>query len=164
MAEALTLAENLEKALECAVCLDQFKDPKVLPCLHSFCRKAGQIPDGEVDSLPVNFFLNNLLSMVALHGDSGSSELECDNRESGDPPMNRCNTCCHFLFEFCTQAHRRGRGTTSHGMVSIEGAKKMGSVAAKKLSRCKEHDGELLKLFCETCNEAICRDCIIVKH
>ena len=23
---------------------------------------------------------------------------------------------------------------------------------------------ELLKLFCETCNEAICRDCIIVKH
>ena len=42
MAEALTLAENLEKALECAVCLDQFKDPKVLPCLHSFCRKAGQ--------------------------------------------------------------------------------------------------------------------------
>lgn len=102
--------------------------------------------------------------MVALHGDSGSSELECDNRESGDPPMNRCNTCCHFLFEFCTQAHRRVRGTSSHGMVSIEGAKKMGSVAAKKLSRCKEHDGELLKLFCETCNEAICRDCIIVKH
>ena len=102
--------------------------------------------------------------MVALHGDSGSSELECDNRESGDPPMNRCNTCCHFLFEFYTQAHRRGRGTSSHGMVSIEGAKKMGSVAAKKLSRCKEHDGELLKLFCETCNEAICRDCIIVKH
>ena len=69
--------------------------------------------------------------MVALHGDSGSSELECDNRESGDPPMNRCNTCCHFLFEFCTQAHRRVRGTSSHGMVSIEGAKKMGSVAAK---------------------------------
>ena len=38
MAKASTLAENLEKELECAVCLEQFKDPKVLPCLHSFCK------------------------------------------------------------------------------------------------------------------------------
>ena len=102
--------------------------------------------------------------MVSLHGDSGSSKLECDNCESGDPPVNRCNTCCHFLCEFCTQAHRRGRGTSSHGVVSIEEAKKMGSVAVTKPSLCNEHDGELLKLFCETCDEAICRDCTIVKH
>ena len=90
--------------------------------------------------------------------------MECDNCESGDPPVNRCNTCCHFLCEFCTQAHRRGRGTSSHGVVSIEEAKKMGSVAVTKPSLCNEHDGELLKLFCETCDEAICRDCTIVKH
>ena len=102
--------------------------------------------------------------MVSLHGDSGSSKLECDNCESGDPPVNRCNTCCHFLCEFCTQAHRRGRGTSSHGVVSIDEAKKMGSVAVTKPSLCNEHDGELLKLFCETCEEAICRDCTIVKH
>ena len=90
--------------------------------------------------------------------------MECDNCESGDPPVNRCNTCCHFLCEFCTQAHWRGRGTSSHGVVSIEEAKKMGSVAVTKPSLCNEHDGELLKLFCETCEEAICRDCTIVKH
>lgn len=36
MAKASTLAENLEKELEC--CLEQFKDPIVLPCLHSFCK------------------------------------------------------------------------------------------------------------------------------
>ncbi|KAL9963707.1 hypothetical protein ACROYT_G027240, partial [Oculina patagonica] len=40
----------------------------------------------------------------------------------------------------------------------------MGSVAVRKPSVCKEHEGELLKLFCETCDEAICRDCTIVKH
>ena len=44
--------------------------------------------------------------MVALHEDSGSSSLECDICESGDPPVNRCTTCSHFLCEFCTQAHR----------------------------------------------------------
>ena len=123
-----------------------------------------QIPDGNVDFLPVNFFLNNLLSMVSLHGDSGSKNLECDLCDNGDPPVNRCTTCCHFLCEFCTQAHRRLRNTREHCLVSLEEAKKMGSEAVKKPSFCKEHDGELLKLFCETCNEAICRDCTIVKH
>ena len=102
--------------------------------------------------------------MVSLHGDSGSSNLECDSCESGDPPVNRCTTCGHFLCEFCTQAHQRGRGTSSHHVMSLEDAKQMGSVAVRKPIFCKEHDGELLKLFCETCDEAICRDCTIVQH
>ena len=102
--------------------------------------------------------------MISLHGDSGSSNLECDLCDDEDPPVNRCTTCCCFLCEFCTQAHRRLRNTREHCLVSLEEAKRMGSVAVKKPSFCKEHDGELLKLFCETCNEAICRDCTIVKH
>ena len=123
-----------------------------------------QIPQRQIDFLPANFFVNNLLSMVALHEDSGGSSLECDNCESGDPPVNRCTTCSHFLCEFCTQAHRRGRNTSSHSVMSLEEAKKMGSAAVTKPSICKEHDGEMIKLFCETCEEAICRDCTIVKH
>ncbi len=39
MAKASSLAKNLAKELECAVCLEQYKEPKVLPCLHSFCKK-----------------------------------------------------------------------------------------------------------------------------
>ena len=123
-----------------------------------------QIPQGQVDLLPANFFVNNLLSVVALHKESESGRLECGNCESGDSPVNKCTTCLHFLCEFCTQAHRRGRGTSSHSLISLEEAKKMGSEAIKKPLFCKEHEGELMKLFCETCEEAICRDCTIVKH
>lgn len=39
MAKASSLADSLGKELECAVCLEQYKEPKVLPCLHSFCKK-----------------------------------------------------------------------------------------------------------------------------
>ena len=102
--------------------------------------------------------------MVALHEESKGSSLECDVCESGDPPVNRCATCSHFLCEFCTQAHRRGRNTSSHNLLSLEEAKKMGSAAVTKPAICKEHDGEVIKLFCETCEEAICRDCTIIKH
>ena len=102
--------------------------------------------------------------MVSLHGDSGSGNLECDNCDSGDPPVNRCPTCCHFLCEFCTAGHKRGRSTKTHRLMSLEEAKEEGPVAVIRPSLCKEHDGEILKLFCETCDEAICRDCTIVKH
>ena len=112
--------------------------------------------------MPVNFFVNNLLSMVSLHSERGN--LECDNCDSGDPPVNRCATCCHFLCEICTAAHKRGRNTKTHNLKSLEEAKKEGPVAVTRPSLCKEHDGEILKLFCETCDEAICRDCTIVKH
>ena len=49
-------------------------------------------------------------------------------------------------------------------MVSLEEAKKMGSVAMAKPSLCKEHEGEVMKLFCVPCDKAICRDCTIVEH
>lgn len=123
-----------------------------------------QIAQGKIDLLPANFFVNNLLSVVALHEDSGGSSLECDNCESGDPPFNRCATCSYFLCEFCTISHKRGHNTSSHCLMTLEEAKKMGSAAVRKPAICKEHDGEVIKLFCETCREAICRDCTIVKH
>jgi hypothetical protein len=38
---AVVMAESLrykfEEHLTCSVCLEPFKDPKVLPCLHSYC-------------------------------------------------------------------------------------------------------------------------------
>ena len=120
-----------------------------------------QIPQGDIDSLPINFFINNLLSVVSLHSES---KLECDNCDSGDPAINRCTTCCHFLCEFCSAGHKRGRSTKTHRVMSLEEAKEEGPIAVTRPSLCKEHEGEMLKLFCETCEEAICRDCTIVKH
>jgi len=29
---------------------------------------------------------------------------------------------------------------------------------------CKKHEGELLKLFCQTCDQLICRDCTLIDH
>ena len=97
--------------------------------------------------------------MVALHEESENRKLECDICDSGDPPANRCTTCSYFLCAFCTQAHQRARNTRSHNLVSVEG-----SAAVTKSAVCKEHDAEVIKLFCNTCEEAICRDCTIVEH
>jgi transcription initiation factor IIF auxiliary subunit len=30
--------------------------------------------------------------------------------------------------------------------------------------RCQKHEDEVIKLYCKTCQETICRDCTIVDH
>ena len=100
--------------------------------------------------------------MVCLH--SERSNVECSNCDSGDPASNRCAMCCQFLCEFCTAAHKRGRSTKTHRLMSLEEVKEEGPLAVTLPSLCKEHERKVLKLFCETCDEAICRDCTIVKH
>ena len=102
--------------------------------------------------------------MVALHLNLGRGNFECDSCDSSDAPVNRCATCCQFLCEVCTAAHKRGRGTKTHHLMSLEEAKEEGPIAVVRPSFCKEHEGEMHKLFCETCDEAACRDCTIIKH
>ena len=34
---ARSVSEKLTEHFECLVCMEQFKEPKVLPCLHTFC-------------------------------------------------------------------------------------------------------------------------------
>ena len=31
--------EKVNEQLTCAVCMEQFKEPKVLPCLHTYCKQ-----------------------------------------------------------------------------------------------------------------------------
>ena len=70
----------------------------------TYVNLSNQVPGGDINSLPSNFLINNLLS---LHDDSEPSKTD---------------------------------------------------------ATCAKHDGETLKLFCQTCEEPICRDCTIVDH
>ena len=36
---ATAAPEEVNKYLSCAICFEQFKEPKVLPCLHTYCKE-----------------------------------------------------------------------------------------------------------------------------
>ena len=104
-----------------------------------------------------------LLSMQ----DSGSSTgnpLICEHCDSGDVAFSRCTMCRVFLCEFCVTAHKRIHAFKSHQILSLAEAKVLGSKALIKPSFCAKHADEILKLFCDTCQKTICRDCTIVDH
>lgn len=181
--------KEVAKEMCCAICLEQFKEPKVLTCLHSYCkgclvklvkkkgpehiiicpecRQEVKITDGDVDKLPPNFWLNNFMTLLSMQDSSMASSkktLLCEHCDSGDPAVSRCTSCCVFMCEFCVTAHKRINAFKGHKILSLEEVKRVGSKALVKPAFCEKHSGELLKLFCQTCQKTICRDCTIVDH
>lgn len=184
---ASAVPEEFSKHLECAVCMEQFKEPKVLPCLHTYCtvcleklvkkqqsdhvitcpecRRDTKIIDGDVGKLQSNFWVNNFMSLLSIEekGSSGNA-LPCENCNTGDQAVSRCTECSVNMCDFCVTAHRRVNATSGHQILSISEVQKLGSKALAKPSFCEKHTSETLKLFCITCQETICEDCTIVDH
>ncbi|XP_048577411.1 uncharacterized protein LOC116611725 [Nematostella vectensis] len=184
---ATSASRRLEDEVTCSLCIKHFTDPRVLPCLHSFCRhcleelavhsegrgklvcplcKAEfQISPADVSSLKVNFMINTIISVLPLLTPVDSKKKTvCQMCDSGEPAQGRCNECDHFVCEQCISAHKRFRPLQHHTILSLDEIKSGKLLAMSKTSYCTKHEGEVLKLFCESCKEVICRDCTVVDH
>ena len=95
---------------------------------------------------------------------SSKKPLVCEHCDSGDPAVSRCTNCCVFMCEFCVTVHKRINAFKGHKILSLEEVKRVGSKALVKPAFCEKHGGELVKLFCQTCQKTIFRDCTIVDH
>ena len=76
--------KKAQNNLTCPVCYQLFKNPKYLPCYHSYCegclekmqvqskilcpecRKEAEVPAGGVKELATNFFINRLVDDLIL--------------------------------------------------------------------------------------------------
>ena len=65
-----TALKELDEQLTCNVCLDQYTNPKTLPCLHSFCLKCiEKLPqDPQVQTHTQSGFVNTSLFIHLLTG------------------------------------------------------------------------------------------------
>lgn len=178
--------EDITRHLNCILCKRLIRSPKLLPCLHSFCQVCVQglaeklapnkylacplcktdakVSYEEVDSLPINFFLDNMLD-IALINSSDREPVPCSNCDSASPATSRCVDCGEFLCENCYSVHKRIRQTKEHKILTI--SELLESKTGEDLHRpafCGIHRSEQLKYYCDTCNEAVCRDCVLIEH
>ncbi|XP_035670058.1 E3 ubiquitin-protein ligase TRIM33-like [Branchiostoma floridae] len=193
MAEAI-LSQISGDFLECAICLEPFKDPKILPCLHTFCKGClekffanegdlkGKFPcptcrtetallEGGLAGLKDNFFVLSLRDTVEAQKILVSKEddnILCDFCEVDEASVG-CEICEEFLCEECTDAHRRGKRTRDHEVIGVAELKEKllastRSIKTRSLPICPNHEDEKLKFFCESCLRPICRDCTVLQH
>ncbi|XP_065902357.1 E3 ubiquitin-protein ligase TRIM71-like [Dysidea avara] len=145
--------EKVKEELTCAICQDLLNDPKILPCLHSFCAGClkewlGRLPyldsskrelecplcrgkvalstPRAVEELPSNFSAVRLVEIVRLQQQVSSKKVTpiCQSCDEGEPAVSYCNECATFLCEFCETAHRRLRSTSGHKVCSMDELKK----------------------------------------
>ncbi len=190
----LSLAQGVDKELTCAICLGRYKHPKVLPCLHSYCKsclegllktshqakkqltcpqckESHNVPQQGVDSFKTYFTINNLLELLHIHevcsGGVGEA-LQCESGLDENPAFARCLSCAEYLCESCFTIHQRLKATKDHNMLTLEkikqSDKRLGVKSVQRRQYCEDHEDEILKLFCKTCEKVICRDCALVKH
>ncbi|XP_013870011.1 transcription intermediary factor 1-alpha isoform X2 [Austrofundulus limnaeus] len=173
----------------CPICKLSFhnREPKLLPCLHSFCKRclpapfrSGEPPRRdahgpgaircpvcrqecwELDILD-NFFVKDSAEVPSSTVEKTSQVcMSCDDNTEA---TGYCVECVEFLCVTCIEAHQRVKFTRNHTIRQKEEMSPEAlDISSQRPVFCDVHKQEPLKLFCETCDRLTCRDCQLQKH
>ena len=171
--------------LKCSICLELFNDPRVLPCLHTYCLKCLQglvsnkksdlscpqcrakhkIPKGGVDS-----YISDLSILSELEAAKATTKKEetkiCDFCTTGEVAVGFCNDCGEYLCECCRDVvHKRGKMFVGHTVVSLdEATSSTQSIHARIINKdsfCSQHSDYKLEIVCKTCDTLVCCKCML---
>ena len=161
---------------KCTKCGVISKEPKVLPCLHSFCTSpcleelAAQDPKEQFLTCPsceyqvtlpengVAGFQNDLHAQRLQQTKKLLEKHICDNCcQNG--ATRYCCKCEKFMCDRCTRIHGDWGDFKDHKLMTTDevraNPRKLGQ---DQTSKCAKHELDT-RLYCETCSVLICEDC-----
>ncbi|XP_066929377.1 tripartite motif-containing protein 2-like isoform X2 [Clytia hemisphaerica] len=118
-----------------------------------------------ISDFPPNFVINNQIDVESVRN-SASKPMLCSSCNEQLPATARCLDCMEFLCYACHNAHSRVRMTKDHHILTLEQLKRSEDVSGM-LHRpvfCQTHKEERVSYFCNTCQQTICRECVITTH
>ena len=183
--------KKLAAELECGICFEEYKDPKLLSCFHIFCkqclerlvvqnrgqpnlqcpncRRTTALPPQGVSGLQSDFRMHHLFEIRdAFEKVKEPQQTQCENCESNHS-TRICQDCSSFLCQECAEIHLKWKSFRTHTIVTISDIQASADVTSlvsqkKKVSHCQKHPENIRKIYCETCEELICNDCTIRLH
>ena len=187
-----SLLKNLKKHVECSICLDNFKEPKTIACLHTFCceclkkhalmsRRDGHflcpecqthiaIPEGDrFDQLPTSFLHNSLLSLLAVQQSGDGNDITCGFCKKKKDEASYCFECEKMLCCDCLNAHEVFREAAFAGQ-KVTPVKQFQAedyeTLLKRKAFCTEkyHEKEVTRFYCRACKTCICQICFNMNH
>ncbi|XP_023931558.1 E3 ubiquitin-protein ligase TRIM56-like [Lingula anatina] len=168
-----------ENFLTCHICLEEFKNPRVLPCYHSFCleciadhaakngvqnkfscpvcRQEAPVPPGGLETLAKNFFLRKVIDfMKDQKAPEGKLCEYCNHKEA----TFMCKVCpeTNQLCATCRDVHDKIPYCKGHLIVPLSQVDLSANPVSirdqlrhvlDKAQYCDKHGSELLTFYCE---------------
>ena len=194
MAEIPKLAEEAVKKedskLKCSICQDNFKEPRLLPCFHIFCKspclerlvvqdREGKslhcptcenlvcLPENGVAGLQTDFQIDHVFDIQAALSKAKESQKTICEKCTTFSATGFCFDCRELVCDRCTEIHQTWKEIVDHKIVDLNkvlpDATKL-LPPKKQVPQCTKHSSKKLNLFCNTCSELICSDCTISLH
>ena len=122
-------------------------------------------------SLSLAFFVNRMEDVFTVMKKAQPKQNVICESCTKLPSISFCKSCIKYICENCVRAHRDMSVFHGHDVLSVESLRT--SMATSKVAafsvaalemKCTKHEGEPLKLYCNTCDKLICRDCIVIDH
>ena len=164
-----SLAEEVDKELTCAICLCRYDHPKVLPCLHSYCKgcleklsqkahpqkeiacpqcnEVHEIPPLGIDAFKTYFTINNLVELLRVHEATTPKEnakpalILCESGVDENSAVAHCLTCSDHLCDSCFEYHKKQKLSRDHNVVMLKDLHQLDRKTGVKSVR--------RKLYCE---------------
>ena len=151
--------------------LDKKNETYYLSC--PTCRHCTELPEEGAGAFPVAFHVNNLKEIYSLMKKvADPQQVTCDNCTTATA-TGYCKDCSQFLCTECISTHKKWVLFANHELTSLDEVTASVSSTSQLLAPAKQeatltcsvpgHD-EPLKYYCDTCDESICRDCIMLAH
>ncbi|XP_071850598.1 uncharacterized protein [Apostichopus japonicus] len=161
-----------ENFFMCSVCLDQFNEPKQLPCLHRYCNDCLRtviqashdgtikcplckqrfcIPEDGLDGFKTDFHMKSMLEFIELHKSLDKKDLK------------QCVSCSKDVAKKikaklaeCNDEHEKGAADIENRRkrkITVKHEEKMNPLIMKYEENMTITDDQELKEFKETCQE-----------
>jgi len=184
------MTESTHEDLICPICLEEFNNPKALPCIHTFCLKCLElhfkdkcigdevpcpccreefpIPPNGLGGLRHHFFVQHLIdsrnaaskSIDAIYCQACLDENE-QNEGSYPAATVYCFDCRLHLCEKCSRPHLTKKMKGGAHQLGNVGPELEQELIRLQRSYCDKHTDEQLKLYCYVCNQNICTVCAL---
>ena len=175
--------EKIRKQVTCSICLCVFQEPKILPCLHTYCAKCLQklweqtrhqadrpvgnskvlycptcrekVSLSAVEKLPLNFFVSHLVDIVEMQ-DKVVNEAPptCQSCDGGENAVASCVPCGVFMCSSCLGVHKKLNVTRSHQVIGLDDIKS-GKVAIPSIL---DHKQEMCSIHPDKPLELYCKE------